>query len=243
MNEEQILLVDDQPLAAEASLLAISHFVPETQIHYVSTAADAMTALKEKNFSLVFLDIDMPDTSGFSLAGYIESHHKGLPYVFLTGYANFAARSYDYEPLDFLTKPIDIVRLQKTFDRFHNRTGPAPAMEKVAIHTRQDYILIDPRDILYISREKRKNMICCRDGVVHPVTASLEELEVIFEDYGFFRCHQSYLIPLSAITSLRASAFGQTYEAVLNGSKVVPVSRNRFSGLRDALARKGIRFL
>ncbi len=243
MSEERILLIDDQPSAAEASLLALSHFVPREQILYVSSAAKAMDALNTRTFSLAFLDIDMPDTSGFSLAGYLEEHHKGLPYVFLTGYADFAAKTYDYEPLDSLTKPIDIVRLQKTFDRFHRQPKNLPAMEKVAVHTKQDYIFIDPRDILYISREKRKNLIFCRNGLVRPVVSSLDELELVFEDYGFFRCHQSYLIPLEGITALRASSFGQTYEAVIGETHVIPVSRSRFARLREELSRRGIRFL
>ena len=175
MNKERILLVDDQATAAEASLLAISHFVPRDNILYVSTAAQAIKALDGEPLSLVFLDIDMPDTNGFSLASYIEAHHRGLPYVFLTGYADFAARSYDYEPLDFLTKPIDLVRLHKTFDRFRRRPSSL-AVGKIAIHTKQDYIFIDPQEILYIAREKRKNLIHCRDGQVQPVAVSYTHL-------------------------------------------------------------------
>ena len=71
MSKERILLIDDQPSAAEASLLALSHFVPREQILYVSSAAKAMDALNTRTFSLAFLDIDMPDTSGFSL-GFLK---------------------------------------------------------------------------------------------------------------------------------------------------------------------------
>ena len=241
MNKERILLVDDQPSAAEASILAISHFIPIENILHVSTAAQAIKTLDGEPLSLVFLDIDMPDTNGFSLAAYIEAHRKGLPYVFLTGYADFAAKSYDYEPLDFLTKPIDLVRLHKTFDRFRRRPS-SPVVGKIAIHTKQDYIFIDPQEILYIAREKRKNLIHCRDGQVQPVASSLDELEVIFSDYGFFRCHQSFLIPLGQISSLRASDFGQTYEALIGGT-VIPVSRSKYLALKEALSSQGVRFM
>lgn len=241
MRKDRILLVDDQATAAEASLLAISHFVPRENILYVSTAAQAIEVLDREPLSLVFLDIDMPGTNGFSLAAYIEAHHRGLPYVFLTGYADFAARSYDYEPLDFLTKPIDLVRLHKTFDRFR-RQPVSPAAGKIAIHSNQDYFFIDPREILYIAREKRKNLIYCRDGRVQPVSSSLDELEVIFSDYGFFRCHRSFLIPLGQISSLRASNFGQTYEALIGGT-VIPVSRSKYLALKEALSSQGVRFM
>ena len=81
------------------------------------------------------------------------------------------------------------------------------------------------------------------NGLVRPVVSSLDELELVFEDYGFFRCHQSYLIPLEGITALRASSFGQTYEAVIGETHVIPVSRSRFARLREELSRRGIRFL
>ena len=101
MYDGLVLLVDDQPLAAEDSAAALKHYVLSGQIIYVDNAADAMKALRERPVSLVFLDIEMPDMSGFSLAAHLEKVHKGLPYVFLTGHADFAVESYDYEPMSF----------------------------------------------------------------------------------------------------------------------------------------------
>ena len=86
MQLHNILLVDDQETPAQESILALEHFVPRECIHYVSSAAEAMDYLRERGADLVFLDIDMPGTSGFSLAEYMTMHHKEVPYVFLTGY-------------------------------------------------------------------------------------------------------------------------------------------------------------
>ena len=71
MQLRNILLVDDQEIPAQESIRSLEHFVPRECIHYVSSAAEAMDYLRERGADLVFLDIDMPGTSGFSLAEYM----------------------------------------------------------------------------------------------------------------------------------------------------------------------------
>ncbi len=242
MISGKILLVDDQPTAAQASIDALTNFVSKDQILYASTAAQAIQILDSTPLAAAFLDIDMPDTKNFSLAKYIDQKHKGLPYVFLTGYANFAAESYDYEPLDFLTKPIDVVRLEKTFARLAQKKEEIPS-DKIAIRSKNDYILVDPQEISYIFRNQRKSQINCLDGKTLFVSATIEELELIFEDYNFFRCHKSYLIPCGQIVQVRSGQYGRTYEAVLTDGSVIPISRNRYPALREKLERLGVRFL
>lgn len=241
MYDGLVLLVDDQPIAAEDSIAALKHYVPGEQILYAEDAAKAMLILEERPVSLVFLDIEMPDMSGFALAAYLEERHKGLPYVFLTGHADFAAESYEYEPIDFLTKPVDVPRLEKTFKRAEKKTDSSAG--RVAVRTGQDYVLLEPGEIGYICKEKRKIWIRLKDKREYQTALSLDELEQIFSDYGFFRCHQSFLIPLRDIRQVSASMFGQTYEAVLGENIVVPVSRSKYARLKEELKLLGIPFV
>ncbi|MCI9614324.1 MAG: response regulator transcription factor [Dorea sp.] len=241
MYDGLVLLVDDQPLAAEDSAAALKHYVPGEQIIYVDNAADAMKALKERPVSLVFLDIEMPDMSGFALAAHLEAEHEGVPYVFLTGHADFAVESYEYEPVDFLTKPVDTARLGRTFERVEKKTSPSAG--KVAVRTGQDYVLVAPKEISYICKEKRKIWIRLKDGREYQSAVSLDELEQIFGDYGFFRCHQSFLIPVGDIRQVSSSMFGQTYEASLEGDTVIPVSRSKYARLKEELKLLGIPFV
>ncbi len=241
MYDGLVLLVDDQPLAAEDSIAALKHYLLGGQILYVENAADAMKALREHPVSLVFLDIEMPDMSGFSLAAHLEAEHKGLPYIFLTGHADFAVESYDYEPVDFLTKPVDVKRLGKAFERAEKKASPSAG--KVAVRTGQDYVLVAPKEIGYICKEKRKIWIRLKDGREYQSAMSLDELERIFSDYGFFRCHQSFLIPVGDIRQVNSSRFGQTYEAALKGDLVVPVSRSKYTRLKEELKLLGIPFV
>ncbi len=241
MYDGLVLLVDDQPVAAEDSVAALLHYVSREQIFYAEDVSKAMEILGTKNISLVFLDIEMPEMSGFALAECIEEKHKEIPYVFLTGHADFAVESYEYEPVDFLTKPVDVPRLAKTFARVGKRH--LSGNEKVAVRTGQEYTLVEPKEICYICKEKRKVFIRLKDGREYQVAQALDELERIFVDYGFFRCHQSFLIPIGDICQVGASMFGQTYEASLGNGTVVPVSRSKYAKLKEKLKLLGVPFV
>ena len=172
----------------------------------------------------------------------MEDRHPGLPYVFLTGHADFALESYEYEPVDFLTKPVDIRRMERTFEKVRKKAG-APRKEKIAVRSGADYLFLEPDQILYICKEKRKVQIHRKDGEICQTSHTLEELERIFLDYHFFRCHQSFLVPLANIQAVGASRFGQTYEAKLEGGTSVPVSRSRYGKLKEEMERQGLSFL
>ena len=143
MFEGKILLVDDQPVAAQDSIAALEHFAKPSQILFAGDAKAARQILDTEPVRLAFLDIEMPGGDGFSLAAYMEERHPGLPYVFLTGHADFALESYEYEPVDFLTKPVDIRRMERTFEKVRKKAG-APRKEKIAVRSGADYLFLEP---------------------------------------------------------------------------------------------------
>lgn len=241
-----ILIVDDDENSLRMSRASMEALVPPERIHCARTAAETMAVLSAEKIDLAFLDIDMPDTSGFSIADYLRREHPQVKYVFLTGYVDFAARSYDYEPMDFLTKPIDLMRLRKTLERYASRSQQQAAdyaRERIAVETSIGFVLLSPLEISYIGKERRAVKLHRAGGEEYVVRHSLEELESIFSDFGFFRIHQSYLVPLGNIISVRPSRFGKTYEAVLSDQTCLPVSRDKYQKLRSFLVSKGVQFI
>lgn len=240
-----ILIIDDDENSLRMSRTAMEALAEPARIHCARTAAETMAVLDREPIDLVFLDIDMPDTSGFAIADYLRRNHPQVPYVFLTGYVDFAARSYDYEPMDFLTKPIDLMRLRRTLERYGSRSQPPPdcARERIAVDTSEGFVLLSPAEIAYVGKERRTVKLHRTGGEEHAVRHSLDELEAVFSDFGFFRIHQSCLAPLHNIVSVRPSRFGKTYEAVLADGTCLPVSRDKYQKLRSFLASRGVPFI
>jgi DNA-binding LytR/AlgR family response regulator len=243
VNESiKVLVLDDDKNSLRLSREAIGEFVLEEHIYCAENAIEAIRIMESKPINLAFIDIEMPDISGFSMAEYIKQSQSHIKYVFLTGHTDFGAESYDYEPFDFLTKPLNILRLKKTFERYENSCS-SYSKERIAIETDAGFILISPSEINYIVKDKRDIKIICTNNRTYLVHYTLDNLEVVFGEYGFFRAHQSYIIPLSKIASVLPSIFGKTYEAVLSDGEHVPVSRSRYPKLREYLASNGIRFV
>ncbi len=245
MKTLHILIVDDDAYSLRFSRAAMEQLVEPDCIHCAQTAAETMRMLSEQPIELAFLDIDMPDTNGFSIAEYIGKNCPGVQYIFLTGYADFAVRSYEYEPLDYLIKPIDLMRLKKALERYESRNHQRRdyARERIAMDTEEGFVLLSPAEIAYMTTEHRLVMIHCLDGRAYSVRHTMDEAEAIFSDFGFFRIHQSYLAPLANIVSIRPAKFGRAYEAVLGDQLCLPVSREKYQKLRSFLASRGVQFL
>ena len=234
-----VLIVDDDPVARTEARKNIAWFVEEKGIYQAANAVEMMRHLSTIPMDLVFLDMEMPDTDGFSVAEYLTRVQPKAKYVFLTGHTELGAKSYEYEPIDFLCKPVNALRLQKTFERFDRLVGQRPTAEQIAVETASGFVLVSPGEIRYISRDSRKTVIHCGKQD-YTVKSSLAELEVIFADYDLIRCHQSFLLSLGHVVSAEKSTFGRTYAAVLDTGERVPVSRGRYEELKAHLAGQGI---
>lgn len=239
----RVLLLDDEPDSLEHSKAAIASFIPEANIYGAASAVEAMRILEYHPVEIAFVDIEIPDTNGFSVAEFIRSTYPQIKVVFLTGHVELGAKSFDYEPFDFLTKPVDVMRLRKTLNRYESALNSSGTRkELVAVDTGNGMVLLSPEDILYIAKEKRKTVIHCT-GQNYTVPYSLEEMERIFDDYGLFRTHQSFLVPLAKIVSVQPADFGKTYMAQLSDGSQVPMSRIQYGKLRGHLTANGIRIL
>ena len=127
----QVLIIDDEPVVLEESRRKIAVYVEEQGIYTASDSEKVMSILASTPVDLVFIDMQMPDTDGFAIASYIQSALPETRYVFLTGHAELGAKSYEYEPLDFLCKPLDVLRLQKTFERFEKSRGATAPIRRL----------------------------------------------------------------------------------------------------------------
>ena len=243
LKKLQILLIDDEPASLEASRTKLAMYVAEENIHTATNAVEVMRLMNTLPILIAFVDVEMPETDGFTIVDYIRQIQPQTQIVFLTGHAEMGAKSYDYEPLDFLTKPLDVLRLKRTFERYEQYRNTRPEqLEQLALDGAKGFVLISPAEIQYIAREGRKNVLHLKD-MTHEVRTPLDELELMLEDYGFFRCHQSVLVSVSQIRSVTQADFGRTYTANLVSGVKLPVSRGKFPLLRAELEKRGVHFL
>ncbi len=242
----KILLVDDDAGSTKITRQALELF---SEVSVVGTAASGMEAIEyiRKNpIDLVLLDIEMDEMNGFELASYLHSHFPDIQYVFVTGHTDFALSSYDYQPLSFLIKPISISRLERVLElaeeKFQKKTVRESPEKQIGIHVDSRLEIINISDIAYLETVGRKVQVTCKDGRVLETTETLKKLYQIFEDYGFYRSHQSFVIQLALIESVGSDMFHRSYLIKLKGiKKEIPLSRDNYAPLRSILEQRGIK--
>lgn len=227
------LILDDDENSRLAAKTALQGFPDVELVGSCQNSRELFSCLKEQEAHLLFLDIELEQEMGFEIAKALRRDWPKLLIVFLTGHSSYAIDGYDFQPVNFLTKPINEKKLAKTMEEVRRRLGEQKEQSsaRLMFHLSQGYRILDVRDICYIERENRKNFLHTETETLRIMNYTMRELEEMLSQHGFFLSHQSFLMSLYRVETVR-DAGRQLYEAVLKGcQKPVPVSRNRYEEL------------
>jgi Response regulator of the LytR/AlgR family len=108
------IIIDDEPLAREELHSMLQEISGPTVIGSFSHTLAAEKFFSEHKADLVFLDIQMPKTTGLE---FVEKIPKSSLVIFTTAYPQYALESYELDAIDYLLKPFNNERLQKAFDK------------------------------------------------------------------------------------------------------------------------------
>ena len=112
----KVLIVDDEPLARENLRVFLQEQSDIEIVGECSNAVEGIGAVHKLRPDVLFLDIQMPRISGLEMVGMLDPEHR--PYiVFLTAFDEYAIKAFEEHAFDYLLKPIDEARLEKTLAR------------------------------------------------------------------------------------------------------------------------------
>jgi two-component system LytT family response regulator len=219
------IIVDDEPVARE---ILESHIAKIDAIEVVASCKNAMEAfqaISSQKIDLVFLDINMPEISGLSLA---RSINKNIKIIFTTAYREYAVEGFDLQAVDYLLKPISLERLLQAVNKYLNenmQVAPVPETEadedksdSFFVRSDRKMVKIAYADILYIeSLADYIKIYLDKKNVVTRETIS--SIEAKLPKHEFVRVHRSFIVALKAIDSF-------TSEYVEIGKKQIPISRS-----------------
>ena len=121
------LIADDEPLARERLRFLLAG---DDEIEIAGdcrNGKEVVAALKEAAFDVLFLDIQMPGGSGFSVLEQIGPARMPVT-VFVTAHNHYAIKAFDVRALDYLTKPVEPERLKATLERVKERVASQTAL-------------------------------------------------------------------------------------------------------------------
>lgn len=196
-------------------------------------------AIKKLSPEVVFLDIQMPDGSGFKLLELLEEINFEI--IFTTAYDQFAIKAIRYSALDYLLKPIVSAELKNavakvvgkksdgTINRhirvlLENLKDKNQSSKRIVLSTSEGMHVIDIKDIIRCESDDYYTRFFIRDRKPILVSKTLKEHEEMLSEYGFLRPHKSHLVNISYIKSFIKTDGGYI---LLNEGTTIPVSRRK----------------
>ena len=240
MREVRALLVDDERLArTEMRRLLEAHDRVEI-VGEAENLARAEEAIRSHQPDLVFLDIQMPDGSGFDLLARLDA----VPQViFTTAHDDFAIRAFEVNALDYLLKPVDPARLREALDRLPERPAepathsPGRALgpgDRVFVRDGDECWFLRLGDVHIFEADGSGTLLHLADRTVRSHRA-LSHLEARLDPGRFFRANRQQIVGVGFIEGLDDLFKGQMVLRLTDGTTVV-LSRRRARAFRDTMS-------
>ena len=251
MPELTALIADDEPVLRYHLNEMLSDMWSDLNIVAMAATGDEAWQLIETiRPQVVFLDIKMPGMTGLEVAERMQvaGLTRDCAVVFLTAYDEFAVDAFEREAIDYLLKPIDDARLERTRDRVLARFEHPVSAQVGLSELKQllsapiavsaplrwlnaqrgdDIHVIDVDSVVYFSAEDKYTTVVTTEGE-YLIRKSLKQLEAELSEQHFWRIHRSTLVQVSGIDRVERTFSGQLRVHLKSGHKPLPVSR-RFS--------------
>ncbi len=236
------LVADDEPIA-RARMRALLRDEPDIEvIGECATGAETVSAIERTSPDLVFLDIQMPQMDGLTLARTLGRTMPAV--VFVTAYDEYALGAFEVHALDYLLKPYSADRFRSAL--LHARqhlsarltSGVPPAQE------RRDRLVIKSSGRIYFIRisdidwcEAAGNYVRLHVGAqTHLVRGTMAHIESQLDRTRFVRIHRSTIVNVDRIQELQSSFNGE-YLVLLQDKTRLTLSRGYREGLQARMGK------
>lgn len=233
------IIVEDSRLARQ-ELKNLLADVPDLElVGEAAHAEEALALIREQEPDLLFLDIQLPGKNGFELLEMLDSSPL---VIFTTAYDEYAVKSFEYNALDYLLKPIRAERLQaaiaKTRDRLTRSSVPDRSLmtteSRVFVRDGEQCWLVELKEVRLL--EVTGNYTRLHFGNHRPlIQRSLNQLEAKLDPRSFFRANRRQIINLHWIEHID-NWFNGKLKIRLRGGDEIEVSRRQAAKFKDILS-------
>ena len=204
------IIVEDEGRSADVLKSLVEKYCLQLEIvGLAQSVAGAVEIIKSERPDLVFLDVELPDGTGFKV---IESFAPDLfEVIFVTAYEHYAIKAIKASALDYLLKPVDIDELVDAVNKvrnekdipgnekrkealLNNANQKNPHKQKIALPTMEGLIFVLQEDIIFCEAQGNYTNFYLRSGEKVLVSKLLNYFEEILDVEQFCRTHQSYLV-------------------------------------------------
>ncbi|MFF3025635.1 LytR/AlgR family response regulator transcription factor [Gottfriedia sp. NPDC057948] len=236
------LIVDDEPLARDELAYLLKRSKEVEIVGKADSIRSTLKFIQIEEVDVVFLDIQLADESGLELAQKLQDLTHQPAIVFATAFDEYALNAFDLHAIDYILKPFDEIRIQKTIEKLAKlsknsiktevkKYPPLLKQDKLAISVDERILLITFEEIIYIFTQEGKTSVVT-DKMTYQINEPLINLERKLQNTSFTRVHRSYIVNLDKIIEIQPW-FNSTYNLIMNDGEKVPVSRTYTKELKQ----------
>jgi two-component system LytT family response regulator len=218
-SEIRVIIADDEPLARQR----LRHLCArESDIAVVGEAGDGAQAealVDEHQPDLLFLDVQMPEPGGLTVAARARARggDRAPLVVLVTAYREHAVEAFDLDAVDYLVKPFDVDRFHAAIDRVRERLaarassegGARPrAIERIPVRSGLRIRFVEMKDLDYITAEG--NYVTLHAGGHESlIRETLVAMEKRLDPEAFVRVHRSTIVRIDRVEEIEPLASGE----------------------------------
>ena len=210
---KKVLIIDDENRTRSLIAKMIDSFgfdlvtIPEGE-----NVQSGIRAIEKHNPDIVFLDIQMPDGTGFDVIRSTEN--RNFEVVFITAHEEFAIKAIKFSALDYLLKPVDAIELKaalekaleaverdksgRQFEALHSNVQPQER-RRLVLKTQESVHVVELDQIIRCEADRNYTSFFLKDDRKILVSKTLKEYETLLSSHNFLRVQQSHLINIEYV--------------------------------------------
>jgi two-component system LytT family response regulator len=235
----KIMIVDDETLALNR-LERILRKLGYEDVLAFDDAELALSEAKKTRFDVVFLDISMPKIDGLELAEKILHVEPKTFIIFQTAHDDFALRAYQSGGVDYILKPREEQRVEKSIKKVeHLILDESEINKKIMAKSGSNVYLINIEDIFYIKADLDEVIIRIKDAHTY-ARKKIGDFDKLLKDKNFYRVHRSYIVNVDKIRSMTSVEQSKLQISFYDIDDTVTSSKDGAKEFREYLERRSL---
>lgn len=234
MRPLKVGIIEDEFLARETLKAFLERHCENVEVIFMASDLErGVKAIEEQQPEAIFLDIEMPGHSGMEVRKLLGETTEPL-IVFTTAYADYAVDAFGLEAIDYLLKPIDIVKLRRAVDRIRVRVKKQAKLSdgSITIPTTTGQLVVKTDNILFLKADGSYTEVHT-DSERLLVSRKLIDMEELLDPEQFLRVHRSYVVNVAKVVEFMKQV---NNSLKMESGAIIPVSRSNKEAVRKLFA-------
>jgi len=231
------IIIDDEPESIHLLEVLLGKIAPGVElVATCTTPREAIEKIKTLQPDIVFLDVHMPELTGFEL---LQQTVKDFGIIVMSNTAKHALQALKVGAIDYLLKPVQLHDLKLAIEKVSARKTDhsqqlemlmnyfkpqQPKVRRIALTASDHLVFVETNDILYCESDSNYTTFFLAKGDKVVISKTLKDVEELLERDDFFRIHASYLINMKHVSKFTRGDAGYV---VMSNNQHLTVSRKR----------------